>query len=102
MASFIAAYDLGEAHSPHSAFLKAAKNLGWEPWIQASSDKWYRLPNTTLKGTFSTTDAAVTAFKGIKAPAERDLGYSITIEKWIVAEYTTARFNSDEIVAVKK
>ncbi|PST17954.1 hypothetical protein C7U61_16725 [Rhizobium sp. JAB6] len=103
MALFIATYDLGEAHSPHSAFLKAAKSLGWEPWIKGSSEpKWRKLPNTTLEATFSDIDAAVTAFKAIKPAAERELGYSITIEKWIVIQYTEARFRSDETLTIKK
>ncbi|SMF65785.1 hypothetical protein SAMN02982989_3404 [Xaviernesmea oryzae] len=96
MASFIASYDLNDKNDPHDEYLAAAEKCGWYPWILASDDKWYRLPNTTLKGEFDTKDAAVAAFKSIKGIAEKSLGKSITVEKWIVVQYTTATFNSDE------
>lgn len=97
MPRFIASYDLNEKNSPHYEFIAAAEKHGWSLWIKASDDKWYRLPNTTLVGEFTNQETAVEAFKAIKPTAESELGGSITIEKWIVANYTVANFNSDQI-----
>jgi hypothetical protein len=98
MPRFIASYDLNEQNSPHYEFLEAAKKHGWEPWILSSNNKWYRLPNTTLAGSFDNQEAAVSAFKAIKPSAEAELGSSITLEKWIVANYSESTFISDQIV----
>jgi len=100
MPRFIASYDLNEKNSPHYEYLSAAEKHGWSLWVLASNDKWYRLPNTTLVGEFDTHDAAVAAFKAIKATAEAELGASITVEKWFVAAYTTNTFNSDQTAKV--
>ncbi|WP_018900408.1 hypothetical protein [Rhizobium sp. 2MFCol3.1] len=96
MPKFIACYDLNERNNPHSEFLKAAYDLGWSVWIKDSGGEWNKLPNTTLKGTFTDSDAAVKAFKDIKPAAEKKLGKSITIEKWVVANYSSATLHSDE------
>lgn len=96
MPLFIACYDLNEKNSPHSEFLAAADDLGWSTWIKGSDGKWHRLPNTTLEGTFPDRDAAVKAFKAIKPAAEKKLGKTIVVEKWIVAHYSNATFSSDE------
>lgn len=95
MPTFIACYDLNDRNNPHQDFLEAAEKLGWAPWILGSSKKWNRLPNTTLHGTFDDKDAAVDAFKAIEPAAEKTLGRAITVEKWIVAQYSTATFYSD-------
>ncbi len=96
MPTFIATYDLNNRNSPHEKFRDAALRNDWQIWILSSDKKWYRLPNTTLVGTFSNRDAAVAAFKAIQPDAEQQLGSKITVEKWIVAEYSGATFNSDE------
>lgn len=98
MATFIATYDLNDKNNPHGEYLDAAEKCGWYPWIKASNGKWYRLPNTTLKGEFETKDAAVAAFKSIKGVAEKELGSTITVEKWIVAQYSASSFDSDWVV----
>ncbi|WP_151611038.1 hypothetical protein [Sinorhizobium alkalisoli] len=98
MSRFIACYDLNEANSPHYEFLEAARPLGWEGWILSSSNEWNRLPNTTLVGDFASMEEAVNTFKAIKPAAEKKLGAKITLEKWIVAHYTTATFASDKKV----
>jgi hypothetical protein len=56
----------------------------------------YRLPNTTLEGTFTDLQAAVSALETTRASTERELGRVVTMSKWIVADYGTARFHSDE------
>ncbi|WP_266030404.1 hypothetical protein [Brucella intermedia] len=97
MAKFIATYDLTNTNpSPYSEYLSAAKELGWSVWILSSQSVWYRLPNTTLVGEFSDMDAAEKAFDSIKGRAEKKLGRPITVEKMIVANYTSSRFNSDQ------
>lgn len=99
MATFIACYDLKETSpKPHNEFLEAAKQHGWEPWILARDNIWYRLPNTTLVGQFDSQELAVAAFKAIRPDAEKALGVSIVVEKWFVAKYVGANFNSDEKV----
>jgi hypothetical protein len=96
MPAFIATYDLNESNSPHFAFLQAAEELGWVTWIRSSKPDWNRLPNTTLRAEFGTLDEAVKSFKSIKPEAEKTLRSTITVEKWIVVQYSTARFISDE------
>jgi hypothetical protein len=61
-----------------------------------SNDQWYRLPNTTLAGVFDTTALAEAALEKTRAATEKAIGITVTIEKWIVAEYSSARFNSDQ------
>ncbi len=96
MATFIASYDLKETNpSPHSKFLEHARNNGWQLWILSSANEWYRLPNTTLVGTFANEDAAVAALKKTRTDTQSELGRTVTMEKWIVAEYGAASFDSD-------
>lgn len=103
MPKFIATYDLtNTSPSPYTAYRDAAIELGWAVWILGSNDVWYRLPNTTLVGTFDNMDAADKAFDAIKPAAEKKLGRSITVEKHILANYTSSRFASDERQPKKK
>lgn len=96
MPIFLASYDLKETTpDPHTVFLKKAVEQGWKLWILSSDNKWYRLPNTTLEGTFPDRPAAITALKAAQAATEREIGRAVTMEKWIVAEYSGATFNSD-------
>lgn len=96
MPTFIASYDLQSSNpSPYSAFLDEAKKLGWQCWILSSTDIWYRLPNTTLEGTFSDMNAATAAFNAIKPATEAVIGRTVVVEKYIIAQYTNASFNSD-------
>jgi|ERR1700722_946888 hypothetical protein len=97
MPTYLASYDLKEAYpDPHPIFLKHAVNHGWRLWILSSENVWYRLPNTTLEGTFTDLQAAVSALEATRATTERELGRVVTMSKWIVADYGSARFNSDE------
>lgn len=98
MPKFVASYDLNNRNNPHTEFLQAAETLGWVTWVQSSDGTWYRLPNTTLRGDFDDHEAAVKAFKAIKPKAEKELGSTITVEKWIVAGYSGSSFDSDEKV----
>ena len=97
MPKFIASYDLTSmTPSPHSEFITQSRKLGWLPWILSRNDLWYRLPNTTLVGTFATREAAVAALKQARENASAEIGKKIVMEKWIVAEYSGASFDSDE------
>jgi hypothetical protein len=99
MPTFIATYDLKETRpDPHQTFIEKAETHGWSAWIKGNG-KWYRLPNTTLEGTFDTRDAAVAALKAARTDTEKEIGIAVTMEKWIVAQYGTATFNSDETQA---
>jgi hypothetical protein len=96
MTTFIASYDLKEINpDPHSTFLAESRKRGWNYWILGSNDVWYRLPNTTLVGDFSDLSSAETALEATRAATEVQIGRLVTMEKWIVAQYSTARFNSD-------
>lgn len=98
MPNYIATYDLKETNpSPHWAFLSNAVKNKWLLWIRASDGKLYRLPNTTLIGTFATREAAGNALEKTRADTQAELGRAVTMPKWIVAEYSEARFNSDEV-----
>lgn len=96
MAAFIATYDLKETNpGPHSEFLEQAKKNGWKLWILSSDNEWYRLPNTTLIGSFDDREAAVAALKKTRADTQRELGIPVTMEKWIVAERGGSTFDGD-------
>lgn len=96
MPKFIATYDLtNTTPNPYTEFIKQAGKLGWSSWILSSKDIWYRLPNTTLIGTFPTRDAASAALKKACDNTSAELGKAVTMEKWIVAEYSGATFDSD-------
>ena len=97
MASFIVSYDLEDTNNPHSAFLAAAKKLGWTSWVPTNADNYYKLPNTTLSGHFTSLDAAVHAFEAIKPAAESALRKSIKVEKHFLTEYTLASVDSDDV-----
>jgi len=97
MPKFIATYDLEETTpSPHSTFLDQAAENGWQPWILGSNDNWYRLPNTTLIGTFADRKSAVAALKKTKADTQAVLGRTVTMVKWIVSDRGGSSFDSDE------
>ena len=94
MPKFLATYDLKETKpDPHETFLEEAKPHGWEPWIKSSDKKWYRLPNTTLWGTFDDREKAVAALKATKADTEKEIGIKVTMEKWIVVQYGGSTFD---------
>jgi hypothetical protein len=96
MPRYIACYDLADTNpDPHSEFINQADKVGWKTWIWASSHSlWYKLPNTTLVGEFSSRDAAKAAFD--KALAATKLENSGTdLEKYIIADYGSAVFDSD-------
>ncbi|MCP3471464.1 hypothetical protein NLM33_14105 [Bradyrhizobium sp. CCGUVB1N3] len=96
MAKYLCSYDLEETFAEdafaaaHPVFLKQAVAHGWQAWMLGSNNLWYRLPYTTLQGTFA--DMA-TAELALEAPAPRP---SATISKWIIVQYDSDRFSSDE------
>jgi hypothetical protein len=96
MPTFNATYDLKETNpDPHAKFLEQARKHGWNYWILSSGNVWYRLPNTTLDGTFDTIAAAEQALHATRAATEAEMGRVVTMEKWVISQYTTGRFNSD-------
>jgi hypothetical protein len=102
MTTFIASYDLKETNpDPHSTFLAESRKRGWNYWILGSNNIWYRLPNTTLVGDFSNVAAAEAALESTRAATEVQMGRVVTMEKWVVADYSSARFNSDTREAKK-
>ncbi|MER9644735.1 hypothetical protein [Mesorhizobium sp. M0239] len=95
MPDYLATYDLMKTNpEPYSEFLEQATKLGWRLWVTDGKD-WYRLPNTTLEGTFATRDAAVAALKAAGVATAKAIGIKVTIEKWIVTSSEEATFNSD-------
>jgi hypothetical protein len=96
MATYIVTYDLKKTvPDPHTEFLERASKLGWMAWALGSNNIWYRLPNTTLVGTFASIDAADQAFEATRTATEQAIRGKVIIEKFIIAEYGAARFNSD-------
>jgi hypothetical protein len=94
---FLASYDLKETNpDPQATFLKQAIAHNWKLWILGGNNIWYRLPNTTLQGTFESLPTAEAALEATRAATQNEMGRTVTMSKWIVAEYSTARFNSDE------
>jgi hypothetical protein len=97
MPTYLASYDLNETNpDPHSTFLKQAVAHNWKLWILGGNNVWYRLPNTTLVGTFESLAAAETALEATRAATQNEMGRTVTMSKWIVVDYQNGRFNSDE------
>jgi hypothetical protein len=96
MPTYIASYDLKETSpDPHSKFLEQAVAHNWKLWILATNGIWYRLPNTTLQGTFADMTAAERALENTRAATQAAMGRTVTMNKWIVVEYSDSRFDSD-------
>ncbi|KRQ16863.1 hypothetical protein [Bradyrhizobium manausense] len=97
MPAYVASYDLKETKpDPHPTFLKQAAAQGWKLWILSSNNVRYRLPNTTLIGTFDNLAVAEARLEAARLATENEMGRNVTTSKWIVAEYGPTRFNSDE------
>ena len=99
MTRFIVTYDLkNTTPSPYGPFRAAAEKLGWETTVTDTAGKIWRLPNTTLIGTFQTKTDALTAFKAIETATNKALNTKIVIEKYFYAKYTEGTVKSDEEV----
>ncbi|KRQ96830.1 hypothetical protein [Bradyrhizobium valentinum] len=97
MPTFVASHDLKETNpDPHAMFLRQAVAHNWTPWILGSNNVWYRLPNTTLVGTFESMAIAEARLEATRVATQNEMGRTVTMNKWIIAEYGAARFNSDE------
>ncbi|MBR0860922.1 hypothetical protein ACVIWV_006027 [Bradyrhizobium diazoefficiens] len=97
MPRFIASYDLKETRpDPHEHFLTNAIECGWSPWI-VDDDTLFTLPNTTLQGSFVDQTQAVAALNAARAETEKELGITVIMEKWIVAQSViNPAFDSNE------
>lgn len=96
MATFILSYDLRKTTpDPHAKFIEAAVKNGWMPWILSGDNVWYQLPNTTLVGDFATEQDAVRALESTRSATQAQIGGQVILEKWIIAQYASARFDSD-------
>lgn len=98
MTDYIVTYDLTRTTpEPYSTMLDEAEKRGWSRWIWGPTNKkWLRLPNTTLVGEFANRDAAKKAFDDAVAATGTAIGRKVTVEKFILASYSGATFNSDE------
>lgn len=96
MPTFIVSYDLKWTQDPpHPEFLRQAPNFGWQLWVLTPTNDWYRLPNTTLAGTFLNLASARAAFEATRAATAAAKGSSVVVEKLIIADYGEAWVNSD-------
>lgn len=96
MTSYVISYDLKKTNpDPHSEFLKQAGKVGWNTWILGSNGFWYRLPNTTLVGDFADQATAKAAFEKAVEATAREIKGSVVVEKFFLAAYSEAFFNSD-------
>lgn len=99
MTRFVVTYDLkNTTPSPYATFRAEAEKLKWETTIKDNDNKIWRLPNTTLIGTFPTKDAALAAFFAIEPATNKTLNTKITVEKHFIASYTEGSFKSNEEV----
>jgi hypothetical protein len=97
MPEFVISYDLKkDADGVHAAFLKAAEKSGLL-YIFMSTDKIFRLPNTTVWGTFRDRDAAEAAFDAALAAAGKVINRTITLEKRFVTSIGSWSAKSDLI-----
>jgi len=97
MPTYIACYDLKETNpDPYPTFMTQAIAHDWEYWIEGSRNASYRLLNTTLRGVFADMAAAVAALENVRSWTEFDMKCTVTMSKWIIVEYSDARFASDE------
>jgi hypothetical protein len=101
MPDYLVTYDLRETSpDPHGEFIRQSDARGWSPYKWGpQSQKWLRLPNTTLVGDFATRDAAKAAFDEAKKATEGAIGQTVTVEKYILVAYSNWLFDSDEKVA---
>ena len=98
MPKYIACYDIAETDPDSQAeLIQQADITGWSTWIWApNASKWYQLPNTTLIGEFANSEIARAAFD--KAIAATKLAMrGLTLEKYFIADYGLAVFDSDEV-----
>ena len=95
MPDFLISYDL-ESESPdaHKPFLIAAEKEGLIYVVKAGSFLM-RLPNTTIWGEFGDMDKAIGAFDRALAAASKVVGYTINLEKRVLAPFDTGKVNSN-------
>lgn len=98
MTDFIITYDLTRTNpEPYGTLLDEAETRGWSRWVWgAQSQKWFRLPNTTLIGEFADRSAAKKAFDDAVSATGTQIGRKVTVEKFFLASYSGSLFSSDE------
>jgi hypothetical protein len=98
VANFLLSYDVKSTNpEPYSALIAQLSKVGWSAWIWgAQPNKWLHLPNTTFVGSFANYSTAKKAFDDAVAAAAKDIKISVHVEKWIIAEYSTASYGSDK------
>jgi len=101
MAIYLVSYDLKETTpQPHAEFSNQCKALGWKRWVKLSNiNKYYKLPNTTFRGSFPTMQAAKDSIETARLAAAREINGIVTITKLIVVEFSAFRIISDETTA---
>lgn len=97
MATFDVTYDLKWAQdTPYAEFKNQAEKLGWTSWVLAGNGIRYKLPNTSLVGTFNDITAAEKAFLAVAGATSAATGKVVIVEKWFLAECPTWRVVSNE------
>ena len=98
MPDYFVTYDLRVTDpDPHAEFIRQAEARGWVTYKWGpTARKWYRLPVTTLVGQFYNSRVAKARFVSAREAAEAALGIRVTVEKFILAAYRKAVFDSDE------
>ena len=97
MAEYLMTLDIKWAvDTPYSEFRQQAVAHGWHSWIGGDNASWYRLPNTTFRGTFGTMDEAEQALYATRDATAAETKKPVIITKWVIADYGAARFASDE------
>jgi hypothetical protein len=96
MHTYSASYDLKSTHpDPHKEYIKQAKVLGWNDWVQDGDKVWNKLPNTTIIGTFPNVSTAIAKFNQIATETQKQ-GFVVVVEKVLLVEFKTGNVESDE------
>ncbi|WP_157088039.1 hypothetical protein [Bradyrhizobium jicamae] len=74
--------------------MKQSVAHGWQAWVLGSNNLWYRLPYTLQHVCRYSSGRA--SLEATRAATEREMQSPATINKWIIAQYDSERFSSDE------
>lgn len=87
MKYFLVSFDIRfEKESNYSKFIEYATENGWSPWIETEEKTSYRLPGTTLYGSFINFEAAYDALENGRLCAEKNLDQRVLMEKRVIVE----------------
>lgn len=97
MPRFFICYDIKKTTpDPHPVLLNLANDYGFDFWLPMEDGELKRLPNTTLVGSFSVVEDALSAFRKLVAATGREIGQTVVVEKVLTIKSAGARLRSDK------